>query len=141
YFEPTLLVDVDLKAPVMTEEIFGPILPVVDVASMDEAIAFVRDRPKPLALYAFTSSPTTADRVLEKTSSGGAVVNDVVIHIASGMPFGGVGPSGMGAYHGKASFDAFTHTKTVVKKPWALDLKVRYPPYQVPVSVFRKLLG
>jgi aldehyde dehydrogenase (NAD+) len=141
YFEPTVVVDVDLKSPLMNEEIFGPILPVLEVGSMDEAIDFVRARPKPLALYAFTSSSETADRILAKTSSGGAMVNDVLLHIASGMPFGGVGPSGMGSYHGKASFDAFTHHKTVVKKPWALDLKVRYPPYTVSLELFRKLLG
>jgi aldehyde dehydrogenase (NAD+) len=141
YFEPTLVVDPNLSSPLMTEEIFGPLLPIVDVGSVDEAIAFVRERPKPLALYAFTSTSTTADRILAKTSSGGAVINDVLLHIASGMPFGGVGPSGMGAYHGKASFDAFSHSKSIVRKPWLMDLKVRYPPYKVSIDLFRRLLG
>lgn len=141
YFAPTLLTDVDLSSPLMTEEIFGPLFPIIDVGSVDEAIDFVRARPKPLALYAFTSNDETADRVLARTSSGGAMVNDLILHIASGLPFGGVGQSGMGAYHGKASFDAFSHHKSVLRRPFYLDLKVRYPPYKVSLKVFRRLLG
>lgn len=141
YLAPTLLVDVDVGSPLMTEEIFGPLFPIIDVGSIDEAIEFVRARPKPLALYVFTSSSETGEKVLTKTSSGGAIVNDTLIHIASGMPFGGVGQSGLGAYHGKTSFDAFSHWKTVVKRPYLLDLKVRYPPYKVSLEVFKRLLG
>lgn len=141
YFEPTLLADCDLGSPLMTEEIFGPLFPIIDVANMDEAIDFIRARAKPLALYVFTSSDATASRVLAKTSSGGAMVNDLILHIASGLPFGGVGASGLGSYHGKASFDVFSHHKSVVKRPFMLDLKVRYPPYSAPMSVFRRLLG
>lgn len=141
YIAPTVLVDVDLSSPLMQEEIFGPLLPVIDVKDMNEAIEFVRARPKPLALYAFTGSKETAERILTRTSSGGAMVNDLLLHIASGLPFGGVGQSGMGAYHGKASFDAFSHWKSVVKKPFFMDLKVRYPPYKVSLDLFRKLLG
>jgi len=114
----------------MTEEIFGPLLPVLAVESVDDAIAFVNERPKPLALYVFTSSSETADRVVNETSSGGACVNHTVLHIGStALPFGGVGPSGMGAYHGKAGFDAFSHQKSVLVKPQRPDPPLLYPPY------------
>ncbi len=141
YFPPTIVTDVAPDAAVMQEEIFGPILPVLPVSNIDEAIRFVNARPKPLALYVFTKSGAVGEEVLQRTSSGGAVVNDCIIHIANQtLPFGGVGESGMGAYHGQASFAAFSHYKSVVKKPFFMDLKVRYPPYEVPLSVLRKLL-
>jgi len=130
YIEPTIIVDPDLDAPIMQEEIFGPLLPIVSVNSIDEAIDFVNDRPKPLALYIFTSSSDTVDRVLGETSSGGACVNHTILHIGSAtMPFGGVGPSGMGSYHGKFGFDAFSHHKSVLLKPQKPDPKLLYPPY------------
>jgi aldehyde dehydrogenase (NAD+) len=142
YIAPTVLDNVKLDHPLMQEEIFGPLLPLVPVKSMNEAIDFVNARPKPLALYIFTTTPATADTVLKRTSSGGAVVNDCLFHVASTeLPFGGVGASGMGKYHGKASFDCFSNPKAIVKKPNWLDLKVRYPPYSVPLSVLRKILG
>src|SRR5207237_4309630 len=107
YIEPTIIVDPDLDAPIMQEEIFGPLLPIVEVSSIDEAIDFVNDRPKPLALYLFTSSSKTIDRVLEETSSGGACINHTILHMGSpAMPFGGVGPSGLGSSHAKFDFDA-----------------------------------
>ena len=130
YLAPTLLRDVPLDAPVMCEEIFGPILPIVPIDGLDAAIAFVRERPKPLALYVFTGSRSAADEVLARTSSGGACVNDVVSHLVPhDLPFGGVGPSGMGAYHGRHSFETFTHRKSVLDKPTFIDPPVRYPPY------------
>lgn len=102
YVALTLIREPKLEAPIMKEEIFGPLLPILSVEDVDAAMAFVRARPKPLALYVFTGSSRTANRVLEGTSSGGAVVNDCILHNAvSDMPFGGVGPSGMGAYHGE----------------------------------------
>lgn len=137
YFSPTLLDDVEPASPVMQEEIFGPIFPIVTVKSTDEAIKFIVDRPKPLALYYFGKD---GDHVLKSTSSGGACINDTIMHIANeNLPFGGVGNSGMSSYHGKRSFDAFTHYKAVVKTPTWLDLPFRYMPYKL-FSLTKKLL-
>lgn len=137
YFSPTLLDDVDPASLVMQEEIFGPIFPIVTVKSTDEAIKFIVDRPKPLALYYFGKD---GDHVLKNTSSGGACINDTIMHIANeNLPFGGVGNSGMSSYHGKRSFDAFTHYKAVVKTPTWLDLPFRYMPYKL-FSLTKKLL-
>jgi aldehyde dehydrogenase (NAD+) len=130
YIAPTVLRDVSPDAEVMTEEIFGPILPVLSVADADEAIEFVNKRDKPLALYLFSESDTVQRRVLERTSSGGACVNATMMHVTvPELPFGGVGPSGMGAYHGKAGFDVFSHRKSVLVKSTRLDPKLAYPPY------------
>ncbi len=131
YIAPTVLRNVDPGSPVMADEIFGPILPVLTVPDIDAAIEFVNERPKPLALYVFTRDKDRAARVLSRTSSGGACVNDAVSHLGPPeLPFGGVGPSGMGAYHGKASFDTFTHKKSVLDKPTYVDPSLRYPPYK-----------
>jgi acyl-CoA reductase-like NAD-dependent aldehyde dehydrogenase len=130
YIAPTVLTDVSPDSPAMADEIFGPILPVISVSSLDEAIEFVNERPKPLALYVFSNDRDRTRRVVERTSSGGACVNDVLTHLLPHeLPFGGVGPSGMGAYHGKASFDTFTHMKSVLEKPFYMDPPLRYPPY------------
>jgi aldehyde dehydrogenase (NAD+) len=130
YIAPTVLRSVPADAPVMREEIFGPILPVLSVASIEEAITFVNQREKPLALYVFSRDKRNVARVLEATSSGGACVNDVLSHIVPpGLPFGGVGPSGMGAYHGRHTFETFTHAKSVLERSTMLDPKLRYPPY------------
>ncbi len=130
YVAPTVVVDPDPDSPLMTEEIFGPILPVVAVDDVDSAVDFVNRRPKPLALYAFTSSTDTADSIIDRTSSGGAAVNHCLVQVLpEHVPFGGVGASGMGAYHGKAGFDAFTHHKPVMRKPTRPDPSVQYPPY------------
>jgi aldehyde dehydrogenase (NAD+) len=130
FIEPTVIVDPDPDAPIMDEEIFGPLLPVVTVDSIDAAIDFVTERPKPLALYVFSGSSETVDRVLGATSSGGACVNHTLLQQATtGLPFGGVGPSGMGQYHGRAGFAAYSHYKSVLTKPTKPELKVMYPPY------------
>jgi aldehyde dehydrogenase (NAD+) len=130
YLAPTIVVDPDVDSGLMTEEIFGPILPVVAIDSVEEAIAFVNERPKPLALYVYSKSKEIADRVLARTSSGGACINHSVVHILpDNLPFGGVGPSGTGAYHGKAGFDVFSHHKSVLRKPTFPDPKLLYPPY------------
>jgi len=114
----------------MQEEIFGPILPVITWTSLDEAIDFVRNRPKPLALYLFTGKRAIEKRVLDNCSFGGGCINDTVIHLATThMGFGGVGLSGMGSYHGKKSFDTFTHYRSMVRKSTWLDLPFRYFPY------------
>jgi aldehyde dehydrogenase (NAD+) len=130
YVAPTVLRDTAPNSLVMTEEIFGPILPVVPVTDVDEAIQFVNKRDRPLALYVFSESDAVQERVLEQTSSGGACVNATVLHVAvPDLPFGGVGASGMGSYHGKAGFDVFSHRKSVLVKPTRLDPKLAYPPY------------
>ena len=127
---PTVLDGVSPEDPVMQEEIFGPILPVLTVDSLDQAIAFVRARPRPLALYLFTSDRTAERRVFRELSFGGGCVNDTILHLASSrLPFGGVGNSGMGAYHGKRSFLTFSHEKGVLKTSTRLDMPLRYPPY------------
>ena len=122
---------VDPTAAVMQDEIFGPILPVIAFRDVDEAIQFVNDRPHPLALYVFSDDDATVDRVIDNTQSGGAGVNLTLLHIApSSLPFGGVGPSGMGGYHGKHSFDTFSHRRSVLTKPVKPDPSIAYPPYK-----------
>jgi aldehyde dehydrogenase (NAD+) len=128
--EPTVLRNVSPDAAIMQEEIFGPVLPVLKVKNVDEAIAFVRKRDKPLALYLFSKDPDAEKKVLEETSSGGVCLNGTILHIGNpAMPFGGVGESGTGAYHGKHSFETFSHRKAVLKRSFRLDLKLMYPPY------------
>ena len=130
FVAPTLLDDVRPDSPVMQEEIFGPILPMLCYDRLDEAITFIRGREKPLALYLFTSDRQTERRVLDSCSFGGGCINDTIIHLATThMPFGGVGHSGMGSYHGKKSFETFTHARSIVKKSTWLDLPMRYHPY------------
>ena len=127
---PTVLGGVTHEDAVMQEEIFGPVLPVLTVASMEEAYQFVKKRPRPLALYLFTGDRETERRFLVRLSFGGGCVNDTIIHLAtSGMGFGGIGESGMGSYHGRKSFETFSHEKSVVKKYNWLDLPMRYQPY------------
>jgi aldehyde dehydrogenase (NAD+) len=130
YLAPTALRDVPDDAPVMTDEIFGPVLPIRTVTSTDDAIAFVNDRDKPLALYVFTGDDDIAERILAETSSGGAAVNATLFQVSvPELPFGGVGGSGMGAYHGRASFDAFSHAKSVLRRATRPDPPLAYPPY------------
>jgi aldehyde dehydrogenase (NAD+) len=130
FISPTLLATVAKDAKVMQEEIFGPILPIIPVSSMGEAIAFVNKRPKPLALYVFSNNREVVDTVLNFTRSGGACVNDVLLHVSSSeLPFGGVGNSGFGKYHGKASFEAFSNSRSVFSQTNLFDMKQRYPPY------------
>lgn len=129
YLSPTILTNVSEDAPVMQEEIFGPIFPVLTFKEIDEVITFVTDREKPLALYYFG---TNGDYVLRHTSSGGACVNDVIMHIVNhNVPFGGVGNSGMGSYHGKESFLSFSHRRSVVSTPTFIDMPFRYMPYKL----------
>lgn len=130
YIAPTILRKVAPDSPVMADEIFGPILPVIAVPDLDAAIAFVNARPKPLALYVFSKNDATVEKILTDTSSGGACVNDAVVHLAvPELPFGGVGHSGMGAYHGRTGFDTFTHRKSVLDRATYVDPALRYPPY------------
>jgi aldehyde dehydrogenase (NAD+) len=129
--EPTVVVDPLPDEPLMTDEIFGPILPVVTFQSLDEAINFVNTRPKPLAAYLFTKSKKVRERVIKEVPAGGMLVNHLLFQFATHkLPFGGVGPSGMGAYHGKFGFEEFSHKKSVLTKPTRPDLGgMLYPPY------------
>ncbi|KWX69216.1 aldehyde dehydrogenase family protein [Mycobacterium sp. NAZ190054] len=128
---PTVVVDPDPAEPLMTDEIFGPILPVVTVQNLDEAITFVNSRPKPLAAYLFTKAKAVRERVIKEVPAGGMLINHLLFHFATHkLPFGGVGPSGLGAYHGKFGFEEFSHRKSVLTKPTRPDLTAMiYPPY------------
>lgn len=138
---PTLLTDVDWDSPVMQEEIFGPLLPILPYRRLEEALDRIRQRPKPLALYLFTRSKAVEERVLREVSFGGGCVNDTVLHLAtSHMPFGGVGESGMGGYHGRYSFETFSHFKSVLSR-WAKpDVSLRYAPYDGKMKRLKKLM-
>ena len=131
FIEPTVLLDITPNSPIMQEEIFGPILPVMTYTDLGECIKFIQSRPKSLAFYLFTQSKAVEDKILNTCSFGGGCINDTVIHLAnSHLGFGGVGHSGMGSYHGKLSFDTFTHYRSIVKKSTWIDLPMRYHPYQ-----------
>lgn len=139
YIEPTIVDNVSPESPIMQEEIFGPIFPIVTFTEITEAVEFITKREKPLALYYF-GDKKSAKYVLGHTSSGGACVNDTIMHIANeGLPFGGVGNSGMSSYHGKASFDVFSHHRAVVTTPTWIDVPFRYMPYKM-FSLVKKLL-
>ena len=129
--QPTVVVDPDPDEPLMQHEIFGPILPIVTVHSLDEAIEFINSRPKPLAAYLFTKSKRVRERVIKEVTAGGMVVNHLLFHFSTAkLPFGGVGPSGMGAYHGRFGFEEFSHRKSVMTKPTRPDVtSMMYPPY------------
>ena len=130
FIEPAVLTDVPIDSPAMQQEIFGPVLPVLPYEKLDDCIDFIRSRPKPLALYIFSENKMNQEKVLNSCSFGGGCINDTVIHLASShMSFGGVGESGMGSYHGRKSFDTFTHYRSVLKQG-KLDVKLRYFPYK-----------
>ncbi len=142
YLAPTVLIDSEPTASVMQDEIFGPILPVIVTDDLDDAIEFVNARPKPLALYVFSEDDAAADRVISETSSGSVCVNHSILQITPhDLPFGGVGPSGMGRYHGQAGFDAYSNLKAVLKKGTKPDPSLMYPPYgRVKEAIFRKAI-
>jgi aldehyde dehydrogenase (NAD+) len=138
---PVVVRQPDPEAKVMQEEIFGPILPFIEVDSIDEAISFVKARPRPLALYLFTSSGATERKVLDQTHAGSVCINHLVYQAAvTDLPFGGIGPSGMGTYHGKAGFDTFSHQKSVLKRPTWTDPGFAYPPYTDQIQKVLKFL-
>ena len=139
YIAPTLLRNVSPSSPVMQEEIFGPILPMLTFERREEVINFINEREKPLALYYF-GDEEKGWKILRRTQSGGACINDTIMHIANeNIPFGGVGNSGMGSYHGRLSFDAFSHRRAVVCTPTWIDLPFRYMPYKF-FSLVKKIL-
>jgi len=141
FIAPTILAGVSPDAAVMQEEIFGPILPVLEFDKLDDALALLRGKPAPLALYVFTRSRATEARVLANVRSGGACVNDVVSHmIGAGLPFGGLGESGMGAYHGRAGFEAFSHQRAVLRRATWIDTSFRYPPQKLSLAGLKRAM-
>lgn len=141
YLAPTLLDEPKMNSLVMTEEIFGPILPILSYESKADIDKIISSFEKPLSLYLFSQNKLFIDEVLQKYSFGGGCINDTVIHLANNrLPFGGVGNSGMGAYHGKLSFDIFSHKKAIVKRGTWLDLPIRYAPYKNKLKTIQKVL-
>ncbi len=142
YIAPTVIDSVSWEDKVMQEEIFGPILPIIEFTDIKEAINIVNSQPKPLALYLFSQNKNLQKQIISETSFGGGCINHTLIHYtAPSLPFGGVGNSGIGSYHGKAGFDTFSHYKSVVTKPFLLDVKLLYPPYKDKLSLLRRIFG
>ncbi|NJP38736.1 aldehyde dehydrogenase [Alkalicoccus luteus] len=138
--EPTIMMDVQLDDPIMEDEIFGPILPIVSYQYEHEVLDFVRERQNPLALYLFTENKDTEQMIISNLSFGGGCINDTIMHISTPyLPFGGVGESGHGAYHGKDSFDTFTHRKSILKQTTKFDLPIRYNPSQKTLNTLKKM--
>lgn len=140
YLEPTVLSDISWRHKIMQEEIFGPILPVLTFEDIDEVISKVNEKPSPLSLYVFTTDSTVEQRVTNEIQFGGGCVNDTMTHLGNlNLPFGGIGQSGFGSYHGKASFDTFSQQKSIMKKANWLDIPLRYPPYKSKFKWLKKL--
>lgn len=141
YIEPTLLDATSWSDAAMQDEIFGPILPIMGFQQLENAIQTIISRPKPLGLYLFTKDKSVESEVLTRVSFGGGCINDTITHVANpNLPFGGVGNAGIGAYHGKYSFDLFSHTKSIMKKSTRFDLKILFPPYGDNLKWIRKIL-
>ena len=139
--EPTILKNVTWDDPVMEREIFGPIFPILPFEDLDEVIRLVNSKDKPLAIYYFSEDKNKIEKVLNSTSSGGVTINDTLVHVSSSyLPFGGVGNSGMGEYHGKYSFDLFSNKKGVMNRKTFLDLKIRYAPFQNKLTIVKKIM-
>ncbi|ARM33178.1 aldehyde dehydrogenase [Legionella longbeachae] len=143
YIEPTILKDVDFTDEIMKEEIFGPILPVIPFSELKPILQELKARPRPLALYVFGKNQQLPTQVIHEVSFGGGCINDVLMHICdSNLPFGGVGESGMGSYHGEAGFKSFSHFKSIVKKSFWFEPPIKYKPYnQLKLRIIRALLG
>ncbi|AJD32158.1 MULTISPECIES: aldehyde dehydrogenase [Clostridium] len=140
YMEPTIIEGINLKNRIMEEEIFGPILPVVEFEGIDEVIDIVKNNPKPLALYYFSEDKEKQEFIIKNISFGGGCINDTIMHLStSTLPFGGVGSSGMGSYHGRASFQTFSHKKSILKKSNLIDIKIRYAPFKGKINLAKKL--
>ncbi|QUS59770.1 aldehyde dehydrogenase family protein [Synechocystis sp. PCC 7338] len=142
YIAPTLMIESDLNSPLMQEEIFGPILPILTYENLAEAIDFIRSKPKPLALYFFSNNRQKQEQMLQFTSSGSVCLNDILLHLTvAELPFGGVGESGMGRYHGKASFDTFSNYKSILRRPFWGETNLRYPPYGKKMNLIKRLFS
>lgn len=138
---PTILDKINWQSPVMQEEIFGPVLPIMEFDNLNQVIEMIGAQPKSLALYFFTTSKENEKKILSNISFGGGCINDTIIHLSnSNLPFGGVGNSGMGQYHGKASFDTFSHPKSIIKKSNLIDIYLRYPPFKNHLKLLKKFL-
>ncbi|MBZ9689561.1 aldehyde dehydrogenase [Clostridium estertheticum] len=141
YIAPTIIDNISWSDPIMLDEIFGPILPIIEFEDLEQVIKMVNSRPKPLALYFFSTNKNHQKRIIEMISYGGGCINDTIMHVASPyLPFGGVGASGMSAYHGKGSYDVFSHKKSVIKKSNLIDVKIRYAPYNDKIKLLKKLM-
>jgi aldehyde dehydrogenase (NAD+) len=141
YIAPTVITNLSWDDPVMQDEIFGPILPVLEFEDLSHVISSLNSRPKPLALYIFSSRQENCRKVIDQVSFGSGCINDTVVQFANPhLPFGGVGSSGMGSYHGKTSFDILSHQKSVLKKSFIFDPPLRYPPYKNRLSILKKIL-
>ena len=141
YMEPTLIIKPDLNSPLMSDEIFGPILPILVYEDLDNVIKFINHREKPLALYYFSESKKKIKYVLTSTTSGGVTINDTIIHVANpNLPFGGVGNSGVGKYHGKESFETFTHNKSVMKRGTFIEFNIRFAPYKNKLNLVKRIM-
>ncbi len=139
--EPTILKNVTWNDPVMEREIFGPIFPILPFENLDEVIRLVNSKDKPLAIYYFSEDKNKIEKVINSTSSGGVTINDTLVHVSSSyLPFGGVGNSGMGEYHGKYSFDLFSNKKGIMNRKTFLDLKIRYAPFQNKLTIVKKIM-
>jgi aldehyde dehydrogenase (NAD+) len=143
YIEPTVMDRVDPSDPVMQDEVFGPVMPILSYTDLDEVTDTLKRQPAPLVLYIFTGNVREARRLMREIPSGGGMINDVVMQfINMNSPFGGLGESGMGSYHGKAGFEAFSHFKTILNKPYWFDLFLKYPPYRkLNLRIIRTVLG
>ena len=141
YVSPTILTGISPDHPIMQEEIFGPVLPVMEFDKLDEVVNYVNAHPKPLAFYYFSEDENKQEEILYKTSSGGGCINEVVMHIANDhMPFGGVGNSGIGSYHGKYSFNTFSHSRSIMRKANWIDIPLRYPPYKNKLKFIKMII-
>ena len=137
---PTIIYPVSMDSRIMQDEIFGPILPIMEYENLNEVIDFINDRPKPLALYFFSNNKHKVQKIIMETSSGGVCINDTINHITNAyLPFGGVGDSGIGNYHGIATFDTFSHKKSILKNQITFDIKLKYPPYKVSMNLMKKI--
>jgi len=141
YISPTIIRDVTLEDSVMKDEIFGPILPVIKYKDLEDIKYYISKHKNPLALYVFSENDDFSEDIIRRFTFGGGCVNDTISHVASAhLPFGGVGTSGMGNYHGRASFDTFTHTKSIVKKSTRIDIKLVFPPYREKIKLIKKIM-
>ena len=141
YIEPTILEDVSPNSNVMNQEIFGPVLPVITYTDFDDALNVIKQNPKPLAFYIFTNNKATEKKWLQSVQFGGGCVNNASWHLTNfNLPFGGLGNSGLGSYHGKYSFDVFSHHKGVMKTPTWFDPKIKYPPFKGKLNLFKKII-
>lgn len=141
YIEPTIVENIDWDSPVMEDELFGPIMPIMAYEDLPRVIHCIRQLPKPLSAYLFSENENAIDYFLDELPFGGGCINDVITHVANThLPFGGVGPSGVKAYHGKASFECFTHPKSILKRSSKLANSLLYPPYKQKVKLVRTIL-